>query len=82
MQISRDHHTIPRLQLQGFIHKKTKQLLARKCDGTENLVPLNVATVVPEFYDIGDGQTPDATLEDGFVNNIKSPVGETMGALR
>jgi hypothetical protein len=30
-------------------------------------VPLNVATVVPEFYDIRDGQTPDATPEDGFV---------------
>jgi hypothetical protein len=52
----------------GFIHKKTKQLLARKRDGTENLVPLNVATMVLEFYDIGNGQTPDITLEDWFVN--------------
>ncbi len=82
MQISRDHHTVPRLLLRGFIHKKTKQLLARKRDGSENLVSLNDATVVPDFYNIGDGQAPDATLEDWFSNSIESPVGETMGALR
>ena len=81
MQISREHHTVPRLLLRGFIDKK-QQLLARDRNGAETLVPLKDATVVRDFYDIGDGKTPDPTLEDWFARNIESPVGEAMAAMR
>ncbi|WP_422738620.1 DUF4238 domain-containing protein [Micromonospora sp. WMMD729] len=84
-QISRDHHTVPKLYLRGFCGRKKLDkdiLLARHRNGTEERMPIKKATVEVDFYDVGELGQPDDSLEEWFSRSIESPVGDIMYALR
>ncbi|MEU8817604.1 DUF4238 domain-containing protein [Actinoplanes sp. NPDC048796] len=84
-QVSRDHHTVPKLYLRGFCGRKKLDkeiLLARHRDGTEERMPIKKATVEVDFYDVGELGQPDDSLEQWFARSIESPVGDVMRALR
>ena len=82
VQITHDQHTVPKLLLRGFMDRRTKTLLARHRTGHDGHVSFKHATVEQDFYDIGDGITPDTTLEEWFGRNVEAPVGEIVGELR
>ena len=84
-QVSRDHHTVPKLYLRGFCGKKKPDkdiLLARHRDGTEERLTIKKATVEVDFYDIGELGQPDDSLEEWFSHSIENPVGDVMHELR
>lgn len=84
-QVSRDHHTVPKLYLRGFCGRKKPDkdiLLARHRDGTEERMTIKKATVEVDFYNIGELGRPDDSLEEWFSHSIESPVGDVMHALR
>ncbi|WP_432973592.1 DUF4238 domain-containing protein [Dactylosporangium sp. CA-233914] len=84
-QVSRDHHTVPKLYLKGFCGTRGADkgiVLARYRDGGEKRLTIKEATVEPDFYDTGDGSTPDDSLERWFDRAVENPVGELMGAIR
>ncbi|MET8907630.1 DUF4238 domain-containing protein [Micromonospora sp. NPDC004551] len=84
-QVSRDHHTVPKLYLRGFCGRKKLDkdiLLARHRNGTEERMPIKKATVEVDFYDVGELGQPDDSLEEWFSHSIENPVGEVMYALR
>lgn len=84
-QVSRDHHTVPKLYLQGFCARKgpeKKKLRARHRDGSEELLSVKDASVRLDFYDLGTAQEPDDALENWLGKGVESPVGVIIGALR
>lgn len=84
-QVSRDHHTVPKLYLQGFCVRRgleKHKVMARHRDGTEQMMHINDASVRFDFYDLGTTQQPDDALENWFNTGVESPVGDIMGALR
>ncbi|MCZ7429874.1 DUF4238 domain-containing protein [Micromonospora sp. WMMA1949] len=84
-QISRDHHTVPKLYLRGFCGTKGPEkgvVLARYRNGHEKLLTIKQATVELDFYDIGDDASPDDSLENWFNNAVENPVGRIMGQVR
>jgi hypothetical protein len=84
-QVSRDHHTVPKLYLRGFCGKKgfdKDVLLARYRDGSEHRLTLKEATVEVDFYDIGEEGAPDDALEHWFDRAVENRVGELMAKLR
>jgi hypothetical protein len=85
LQVSRDHHTVPRLHLRGFCARRgphAKEMLARHRDGTEEFIRINDATVQVDFYDPGTTSDPDDTLENWLAKDVENLVGPIMGGLR
>lgn len=83
-QVSRDHHTVPKLYLKGFAGRKGREknmLMARQRGGSDELVSIKHATVELDFYDVGDTDADDA-LEVWFATQVENPVGEVMDGLR
>jgi hypothetical protein len=84
-QVARDHHTVPRLYLRGFISTKgpnREKLVARHRDGGEELIEIKKATVVTDFYDLGDGKDADDAFEKWLNQKVENPVGELMVEMR
>ncbi|WP_162907407.1 DUF4238 domain-containing protein [Allorhizocola rhizosphaerae] len=80
-QVSRDHHTVPKLYLRGFADKRG-ELRSRHRDGHEDVLTIKQATVEVDFYDVGEANLLDDTLERWFGREIESAVGDVMHNLR